>query len=137
MGYTIFPDGPYGDALEAVYNEIKRAKQKHGPKNFNSSHEGYAVLLEEVDEMWEDIKHDRRAESVEEAVQVAAMAIRYIAELGTYPFVKSKQPLSDVKENVKHCAEIKKINEGDNGSVSVSSNYKLTGLSEDNIPSGI
>lgn len=97
MSNYIFPDGNYGDVLQAVYDEINRAKAKHGPKNFNSSHEGYAVLLEEVDEMWEDVKKDRKAESVEEAIQVAAMAVRYAAELGTYPYkiVKPKTPVTD------------------------------------------
>jgi hypothetical protein len=89
MGYTIFPDGKYGEATEAAYNEVMRAKEKH-TKDFNSHHEGYAVLKEEVDEMWEDVKKNRHPESVQEAIQVAAMAIRYIAEFGTYPYTKTR-----------------------------------------------
>lgn len=59
-------------------------------KPFNSTHEGYAVLLEEVRELeaavfWgqknclnnEDYKKELRGE----AVQVAAMAVRFIQEL--------------------------------------------------------
>lgn len=94
MSNYIFPDGKYGDVLHAVYDEIKRAKEKHGPKEFNSIHEGYSVLLEEVDEMWEDIKKDRKPESVEEAIQVAAMAVRYAAELGKYPYKITKPKIA-------------------------------------------
>lgn len=48
---------------------------------FRSDHEGFAVLLEEVDELWDSIKaggnpERRRAE----AVQVAAMALRFIID---------------------------------------------------------
>jgi thymidylate kinase len=60
--------------------EAERAINKH-PK-FNSTHEGYAVIAEELDELWDDVKANRTPESVQEAVQVAAMAIRYIAEFG-------------------------------------------------------
>lgn len=63
------------DTLE----ELMRATSRFGP--FNSAHEGYAVLLEEVDELWDHVKmkqskrcpHDMRAE----AIQTAAMAIRF------------------------------------------------------------
>lgn len=79
-GY-LFPKDIYGWALEKAYLEVARAKSKY-KDNFNSTHEGFAVLKEEVDEMWDDIKKDRLPESIAEAVQVAAMAIRYIAEMG-------------------------------------------------------
>lgn len=85
MGYTIWPDGKYGEATQAVYEEVKRAKSIH-KQDFNSTHEGFAVLKEEVDEMWDDIKANKLNPSIQEAIQVAAMAIRYVAEFGTYPF---------------------------------------------------
>jgi hypothetical protein len=51
---------------------------------FNSSHEGYAVILEELDELWAEIKkkpYDRsRAAMEREAVQIAAMAVRFILD---------------------------------------------------------
>lgn len=37
-----------------VVEELERAEAKFGP--FNSSHEGYAVILEELDELWEVVK---------------------------------------------------------------------------------
>lgn len=62
---------------------MDRAKAKHGPQKFNSPHEGYAVLLEEVYELWDEVrksKHDKELMR-KEAIQVAAMAVRFIDEL--------------------------------------------------------
>ncbi len=63
--------------------EAMRAIEKHGGKVFNSSHEAYAVLLEEVDELWDAIKGNDLAHARVEAIQVCAMAIRFIAEIPT------------------------------------------------------
>lgn len=41
---------------EAVEEEIKRTKEEYGYKPFNSPHEGYAVLKEEVEEAEEEIQ---------------------------------------------------------------------------------
>lgn len=70
-----------GDILLEVQNELKRAEKKFA--QFNNPHEGYAVLLEEMDELWDLIKkqsHDREAMKWE-ALQVAAMAVRFIKDL--------------------------------------------------------
>lgn len=69
-------------ALNEVEREVFKAKGKY-PDDFNSFHEGHAVLLEEVDELWDEVKkreHDK-ARIREEAMQVAAMAIRIMSEL--------------------------------------------------------
>lgn len=64
-----------------VVQEVMRAMKKHGP--MRSPHEGYAVLKEEVDELWDEIKSDRGrfATARKEAIQVAAMAMRYVLDL--------------------------------------------------------
>ena len=66
--------------LEAIFNRVLQeynfSNAKHG--GFHSTHEGYAVLLEEVDELWADIKGNDTPHSCEEAYQVAAMAIKYL-----------------------------------------------------------
>lgn len=55
--------------------------------SFNSAHEGFAVLLEEVDELkaevWSNEKKnpERAAKMRKEAVQVAAMALRFIVDV--------------------------------------------------------
>lgn len=79
-------------ALVDVRNEIERAKEKH-PGDFKNGHEAYAVILEELDELWTEVKTDRHKTSPElarkEAIEVAAMAIRFAIEvsdkeIGTY-----------------------------------------------------
>jgi len=69
-------------AVAVVEREIFNATAKNG--EFNSAHEGYAVLLEEVEELWDDIKANKgyTVQAAEEAKQVAAMAIRYLIDFG-------------------------------------------------------
>ncbi|GMA49346.1 hypothetical protein GCM10025857_07030 [Alicyclobacillus contaminans] len=67
------------DIVEDIVSEYRRASEKFPP--FNSAHEGYAVLLEEVDELWDSIKANDAAGTREEAVQVAAMALRFLIDV--------------------------------------------------------
>lgn len=68
-------------AFKLVKDELDRALADHG--NFNSTHEGYAIILEELDELWDEIKANQGTtdRGVSEAVQIAAMAIRYLTNL--------------------------------------------------------
>jgi NTP pyrophosphatase (non-canonical NTP hydrolase) len=67
--------------ITEIDEELHRAKTKH-TRNFSSTHEGYAVLAEEVDELWDEVKKNGSQDRIrEEAIQVAAMAIRIIQEL--------------------------------------------------------
>lgn len=51
----------------------------------NSAHEGFGVLAEEVDELWEHVRTKQKNRDLaamrKEALQVAAMAIRFAAEV--------------------------------------------------------
>lgn len=64
------------EALELVGGEVDFALEKWG--EFQSYHEGYAVLLEEVDELWSEIKAKNHNDStiIFESKQVAAMAVK-------------------------------------------------------------
>lgn len=64
----------------AVISELERARKKHGP--MRSAHEGYAVIKEEFEEAWDAIKADDIASAREEMIQVAAMAMRFLLEVG-------------------------------------------------------
>ena len=65
----------------AVRAEIDHAYAKHGRDPWGR-HEFYAILKEEVDELWIDVKRDAPTDDVlKELVQVAAMCLRY-AETG-------------------------------------------------------
>lgn len=69
------------DVITQIDLELERAKTKF-PLDFHSTHEGYGVLKEEVDELWDVIKQDGSKERLKsESIQVAAMAIRIIQEL--------------------------------------------------------
>lgn len=63
---------------QEVLDELAAATRKFGP--FASAHEGYAILKEEVDELWQEVKHGTKKKALEEAIQVAAMAIRFVMD---------------------------------------------------------
>lgn len=73
----------YDDKLTGILDEVASELRKATDKflEFNSAHEGYAVLLEEVDELWHEVKKNDPTRSREEAIQVAAMAIRFILDV--------------------------------------------------------
>jgi hypothetical protein len=67
---------------EHVAAELTRARSKHA--DIHNLHEGYAVLLEELDELWERVRmpntdHGGDWSTLRELVQIGAMAQR-IAE---------------------------------------------------------
>lgn len=67
--------------LVKVADELKEIRKVVGP--FASDHEAYGVLLEEVDELWDEIKkkYPCRDRIRAEAIQVAAVAIRLAVDL--------------------------------------------------------
>ena len=68
-------------AIAVIVAEFDRAEEKHAP--MHSPHEGHSVILEELDELWTEIKADRGRTSAAllEATQVAATAMRYLVNL--------------------------------------------------------
>jgi hypothetical protein len=63
-----------------IGQEYLRAADKFS--KFNSFHEGYAVIREELDELWDEIKGGQDKQRMrEEAMQVGAMALRFMADL--------------------------------------------------------
>jgi len=75
------------DLTRAIVDGFDRARRLHPP--FNSAHEGFAVLLEEVEELKAEVfkKHEARSKELmeNEAIQVAATAMRFafdICEVG-------------------------------------------------------
>jgi hypothetical protein len=71
------------DALTAVGLELRSAMRKF--PTFASAHEGKAVIEEELDEMWDAIKANDVGHAREEAVQVAAMAVRFLVDIPEPP----------------------------------------------------
>ena len=50
-------------AASAIYSEYKRATELF-PKPFHSAHEAYAVMLEEMDELWDEAKSTEKQQSI-------------------------------------------------------------------------
>ncbi len=66
---------------QGIIIELERAYNKYG-KDPWGRHEFYAILKEEVDELWDAIKSDApQTQITTEAIQVAAMVFRYL-EIG-------------------------------------------------------
>jgi hypothetical protein len=93
------------NTITLIQNELESIPEKY-QKNFNSTHEGYAVILEEVRELETEVffgekplreqitESDQETKSAavkrahqqrmkEECVQIAAMCVRFIQELTT------------------------------------------------------
>lgn len=73
--------------IDAIVEEVYRA-QRLFPRHAASAHEAFAILNEEVDELWDEVRGKSNGDQTErkhrmrkEAVQVAAMAIRFIEEV--------------------------------------------------------
>ena len=71
------------DALSCASFELDQA-MKNWPA-FNSAHEGYAVLAEELDELWQHVKTNQKRRDLramrKEAIQVAATALRFAIDV--------------------------------------------------------
>jgi NTP pyrophosphatase (non-canonical NTP hydrolase) len=67
------PIKPFAEMVKA---ELAEARAKHGP--MLSVHEGYAVILEELDEVWDEVKKKTKERDMpnllKELIQVGATA---------------------------------------------------------------
>lgn len=66
-------------AIDLIVEEYHKASKKF--PEFNSAHEGYAVLLEEVEELWDEIKRNNNVRFAPEAVQAGAMCLRFLVDI--------------------------------------------------------
>jgi hypothetical protein len=70
-------------AIDSVVREFESAISRYPA--FHSAHEGYAIILEEVDELWTEVKKSPKKRDPilmrEEAIQVAAMALRFLIDV--------------------------------------------------------
>lgn len=91
------------DTLNEVGVELAKARQTHAP--MNGHHEGYAVILEGLDGLWDvckmsthprsgsyasvdTLRAQKRASMRKEALQIAAMAVRFIEDVCDQPTIR-------------------------------------------------
>lgn len=83
MGYLQGYDGPGDAEIDMAWRELQKCLTNW--PTFNSAHEGFAVLKEEVDELWEHVKTNQKKRDLpamkKEAIQIAAMALRFAHEV--------------------------------------------------------
>jgi hypothetical protein len=67
--------------LDEAARELAHAVVLHAP--MHSAHEGYAVILEELDELKLEVwkKHPDVAALRKEAIQIAAMGLRFVIDV--------------------------------------------------------
>lgn len=70
-------------AIARFFTDVRREYVRHTERHgrFTSAHEGWAVIYEEVEELWEEVRKKRRNRDLEnayhECVQIAAMALKF------------------------------------------------------------
>lgn len=71
------------EALKQIEEEFYRASDLY--PDLHSNHEGYAVIKEEIDELWDAIKKSKDVKGNNhirhELIQIGAMAVRYLNNL--------------------------------------------------------
>jgi hypothetical protein len=71
---------PTREVIVEVIKELCTATEQHGP--MHSAHEGYAVILGELDELKAEVFKKHPSELMEhEAIQIAAMGIRFVLDV--------------------------------------------------------
>jgi hypothetical protein len=81
FGHAGQPVSSLDSLLDEIAQEVERAQDMHAP--MHSLHEGYAVLKEELDELWDEVrmKHPDFERARKEAIQCAAMAVRLVLDV--------------------------------------------------------
>ena len=74
-----YTDERIDEVLAIIRAEFVKATRKFGA--FHNGHEGFAVIREEVDELWDDVKANKPDNALRESIQVAAMGMRFFYDL--------------------------------------------------------
>ena len=81
--HILVSDSRMLNIVATVLKEFQQASSNNS--QFASAHEGFAILWEEVDELWDEVKKNSKTRDIQlmdgEAKQVAAMAIRFMYDI--------------------------------------------------------
>lgn len=90
--------------IAAMMEELNKAYAKHGCEAW-SRHEMYAILQEEVDEVWDNIKCNGDKDNlIKELIQVACVCLRYAESIDRYSKKRFDLPFP-VNENYENRIE--------------------------------
>lgn len=73
------------EQIESAFAQVRHELElmaRGDPIRIGSDHEGYALILERLDDAWSDIKFGEYERAQNEIVRVAAMAVRYLIDVG-------------------------------------------------------
>lgn len=90
-------------AVDEVRDELLSAMDRFAP--MPTPHDGWAVIYEEVDELWEEVRRykanapetENVARMRKEAMQVAAMSLRFMVDLTEATLPSSAEPVDEHK----------------------------------------
>ena len=95
-----------GKSIKTIITEYNRSIMKNAP--FHSTYEGWALIKQKVDNLWEEIKKEEatgsREAMMKEAAQIGAMAMRFIIDLGIDEKLSKVSQISDGKKS--NCEKI-------------------------------
>lgn len=90
-----------GKSIKTIIAEYNHTIVKHAP--FHSTYEGWALIKQKVDVLWEEIKKEEAGGSkevmIKEAAQIGAMAMRFIIDLGIEDKPVKVSTISDGKKS--------------------------------------
>ena len=68
-------------SIQLIMEELESARERY--PNMATCHDGYGIILEELDELWDIIKSKEQSREMMagEAIQVGAMAARFLADV--------------------------------------------------------
>lgn len=77
--------------LQNTIDEIDRSNKIH-ENTFNSTHEWYGILKEEIDELWDEIKKNKSSKEItynmrKESIQIIAVVLKGLL---TIPYIEFK-----------------------------------------------
>ena len=71
------------ESLKLIKKEFTRANKLY--PDFHSNHEAYAVIKEEFDELWDEIRKEKGIKGNDEIrtelIQIGAMVVKYLENL--------------------------------------------------------
>lgn len=74
-------------AMGEVLDELSAVDRRFPP--YSCAHHGYAIILEELDELWDEIRKNQSGRSIAnlraEAMQVASTALRFMVDITDNP----------------------------------------------------